>query len=58
MYFYIRGLENMSKVSMSAILDMVVDQVSQCWKLAIQDSLEYEKGAGEDLKKRENLVNG
>ena len=23
-----------------------------------QDSLEYEKGAGEDLKKRENLVNG
>ena len=59
MYFYIRGLENMSKVSMSAIIDMVVDQVSQCWKLAnitTKTHWNMKKGLEKILKKRENLV--
>ena len=49
----------MSKVSMSAIIDMVVDQVSQCWKLAnitTKTHWNMKKGLEKILKKRENLV--
>ena len=59
MYFYIRGLEKMSKVSRSDMMDMVVDQVAHCWKLAnitTKTLWNMKKGLEKILKKREKLV--
>ena len=59
MYFYIRGLQKMSKVSRSAIIDMVVDQVCHCWKLAnitTKTRWNMKKRLEKILKRREHLV--
>ena len=59
MYFYVRGLQKMSKVSRSAIMDMVVDQVCHCWKLAnitTKTPWNMKKGLEKILNRREKLV--
>ena len=59
MYFYIRGLEKISKVSRSAIMDLVVDQVCHCWKMAnitTQTRWNMKKGLEKILERREKLV--
>ena len=49
----------MSKVSRSAIMDLVVDQVSHCWKLAniiTKTRWNMKKGLEKILERREKLV--
>ena len=54
-----RRLEKISKVSRSAIMDLVVDQVCHCWKLAnitTQTPWNMKKGLEKILERREKLV--